>query len=735
MKYLFLLAFFIGSSPVYADIHVSGILPHEAAWIPSEGVYIVHGQAKIPFGATLYIDPRTIVKFDVGSSLRIDGTLIADGNLQSSIYFTSINDDSIGGDTNNDGDTSPNLNDWEGVYLGPNAQLYINDLIVAYTTHVLPLDYINPPRPDPFVPVIVIPGITGSELVDSSLINNILWPNLLEMAVSPSDGFLEKLELDESGQSIKTDISSPQIIKKIFDEDFFDGLFRELESRGYREGETLFPFPYDWRLDVSETAKNLKEKIEEVKTQTGVNKVDIIAHSMGGFIYKKYLHDEGNGSIDRFVDIATPHMGAPKAFKILKFGDNLGLEKFSIDILNPKVIQRIVQNMPSMYALMPSRRYYDRWFLDGAEDIRSKDLNMELESMAKDLHEEIDAIPENQYGTRVYNIVGCGIPTLGTLYLFNSHNKLSVSNIHFINGDGTVPLKSADVLPTEQIFYAKNAIHSTIPSMSGVKELIGDLLSRKVGVQQHYPNIGLASECEIPNGHVVSFHSPVDMHIYDAEGHHAGPSMSGDVENTIPGVRYEMFDSDKFAFLPDGQTYTVEGISTGSGEFGIRIETIFAETVSTTTLLAHIPLTPTTKIKMTIGSVISDLLMDSDGDGIYAEEDEEITPIKPSANSVPAFASVQLSPGSHRIQSVSEEIAATTLIVNATVTPPVLESAKQMNPKRIIKVSRSTLASEPQKVDQVTRAGLNQVAMAKVSFSEALKRLLKKLVNRLIPRP
>jgi parallel beta-helix repeat protein len=77
--------------------------------------YMSFNGCKLGNLSSLTINPGVIIKF-IRKSLSIGGLLNAEGTASEPIIFTSIYDDSFGGDTNNDGNaTSPTPGDWEHI--------------------------------------------------------------------------------------------------------------------------------------------------------------------------------------------------------------------------------------------------------------------------------------------------------------------------------------------------------------------------------------------------------------------------------------------------------------------------------------------------------------------------------------------------------------------------------------------------------------------------------------------
>jgi len=98
-------------------MHIKGTLYTDQTWADSLPYIITTNSVTVSSGKTLNINPGTIIKPQTGAStLYVDGTLNVLGSSSAPVYFTSIKDDVIGGDTNNDDSAStPVAGNWRGV--------------------------------------------------------------------------------------------------------------------------------------------------------------------------------------------------------------------------------------------------------------------------------------------------------------------------------------------------------------------------------------------------------------------------------------------------------------------------------------------------------------------------------------------------------------------------------------------------------------------------------------------
>lgn len=194
---------------------------------------------------------------------------------------------------------------------------------------------------NPRRPVVVIPGIMGSELWLGS---EKLWPNPVhllshpELARYPGDPRVEARAL------VNEVVLVPGFIKL----EQYGRLGDYLETGlDYTRGLDLLEFPYDWRQDVRLSARQLGKAIEHWQPSQPVT---IIAHSLGSLVSRYYVEALGGKQrVERLVLLGGPHYGSPKALDSILNGP--GLLPFG---LGAGRLRNLIATFPSMYQLLPS---------------------------------------------------------------------------------------------------------------------------------------------------------------------------------------------------------------------------------------------------------------------------------------------------------------------------------------------------------------------------------------------
>lgn len=99
----------------YNIVYVTGDINTDTTWTTGN-IYVVDTTVTVASFATLTIQQGVIVKFSVSLDRRkivVNGNIITQASPENVIYFTSLADDTIGGDTNADGrQTLPVAGDW-----------------------------------------------------------------------------------------------------------------------------------------------------------------------------------------------------------------------------------------------------------------------------------------------------------------------------------------------------------------------------------------------------------------------------------------------------------------------------------------------------------------------------------------------------------------------------------------------------------------------------------------------
>ena len=97
--------------------------------LSAEPLYWFNGLSQLTGDSSLTLSPGAVLKFDAGAGIAITGTLNAPGTEAAPILFTSIKDDSAGGDTNGDGASNGWPGNWAGITLAagstPSAMRYV----------------------------------------------------------------------------------------------------------------------------------------------------------------------------------------------------------------------------------------------------------------------------------------------------------------------------------------------------------------------------------------------------------------------------------------------------------------------------------------------------------------------------------------------------------------------------------------------------------------------------------
>ncbi len=230
------------------------------------------------------------------------------------------------------------------------------------------------------LPVIIIPGLIGSELINKNTGEKV-WFDLvrskdddMRLPISPD------LAANHDNLVAGDILRKIQLIRLTPEIEIYQKLVDSLEADGYAEGkliappengaaDTFYVFPYDWRLDNVENAHILLQKLDELraKLKTPKLKFNIVAHSMGGLI-ARYAEMYGKADLtarsarptwkgaeyfNNISLIATPNGGSLSALNSLLNGFSL----FGSGKLNLPFVQNLSKydlfTIPSIYQLLP----------------------------------------------------------------------------------------------------------------------------------------------------------------------------------------------------------------------------------------------------------------------------------------------------------------------------------------------------------------------------------------------
>ena len=113
--------------------YASGTITTNTTW-NADQIYVIQSSLTVASSATLTIQSGAVVKFDGTSDfLTVNGKLNVNGATANPVYFTSIKDDSVGGDTNDDAtSTSPAVGGWKCISFQAGSSSTIANAVILY---------------------------------------------------------------------------------------------------------------------------------------------------------------------------------------------------------------------------------------------------------------------------------------------------------------------------------------------------------------------------------------------------------------------------------------------------------------------------------------------------------------------------------------------------------------------------------------------------------------------------
>lgn len=219
-------------------------------------------------------------------------------------------------------------------------------------------------------PVVVVPGVMGSGLMRPD--GTRAWLSWGNAVGSHTLALPCVVPLSDSRDSLEPDglLGLESMLPRLFGFTEYGDLLDLLNGAGFRRAGTTLNgepryhvFSYDWRRDLTESARRLGEKLDELAERAGDPdaRFNVIGHSMGGLVARYYLRyggmDVKEGAsvtwagarrIKTLVLAAVPNGGSIAALEAIFYGNRVGL---STTTLAASVIGR----MPSIYQLLPPR--------------------------------------------------------------------------------------------------------------------------------------------------------------------------------------------------------------------------------------------------------------------------------------------------------------------------------------------------------------------------------------------
>lgn len=307
--------------------------------------------------------------------------------------------------------------------------------------------------------VILLPGIMGSHLsvVESDGDEDRIWINMWRLI----RGGMKELRLKSDG---KTNVNGKTVKATGLIKWYYALALETLQAAA---------FPYDWRLNICDSADKLAEF---VKNNYAGQQVHFVAHSMGGLVVRNFVrqyNDLWNDVKGRLVMLGTPNAGSFSAIQGL-MGKASSIKKLAaFDICqNSKDILKIIGTFQGLYQLCPKKLdnspIYEKTFWKNFPDVLFDDYLKHIPKFHQDL---LDAKNTTIDANRMTYIAGIGYETPNAIkVLDNGEYDFDIT----LDGDGTVS-HDLGLLENVSTYYIEES-HGDLPNNHLVLKATKDIL-------------------------------------------------------------------------------------------------------------------------------------------------------------------------------------------------------------------------------------------------------------------
>lgn len=366
----------------------------------------------------------------------------------------------------------------------------------------------------------------------------------------------------------------------------YDDLINTFVLNGFVEGETIFPFPYEWRQSNIFTAGLLRDKINEVQDICKCEKVDLVAHSMGGLVARYYIQSGlYEDDVDQLIFLGTPHLGSVNSYLTWEGGE---FAPSTFDFINKAIFELEARRLGfnSIFDYIRGRPVTSiQQLLPTFDYLREKDIdilreypnyypsNTFLENLNANVFELINS------GVDITNIVGntdnntiTALRVVGSVELpkweygfpESFGNKSTDQGFELGIGDTTVPLFSANFVNENLIEVHSGHKEIVLESQSTVFKILTGRFPDPISVNAPFPNVVL----------LFKVLSPVDIKVVAPDGKRLGKDFeTGGELNEISGAFYSGFLTDnEYITIPnplDGEYKIITQGTDNGGKYTI----------------------------------------------------------------------------------------------------------------------------------------------------------------------